>query len=151
MAMKDLALLLLRISGLILAVNHGWGKVSGLLSGEGSRFISGVQGMGFPLPGVFAWAAALSETLGGILVGIGLFTRIGASFAAFTMCVAAFLRHNVHRQLLSAVGISPLTEDAVKQLGNPESAVLYMLIFLAIVILGPGKISIEGAFRKGKG
>jgi putative oxidoreductase len=150
MAMKDVALLLLRISGLILAVNHGWGKISSLVSGEGSRFISGLEGMGFPLPGLFAWAAAISETLGGILVGVGLLTRVGASFAAFTMFVAGFVRHQAHRQVLSAIGISPLSEETVKQMGNPEMAVLFMLMFIAIAILGPGKISIEGALRKGK-
>jgi putative oxidoreductase len=37
---------------------------------------------------VFAWAAALSEFLGGIFLALGLFTRLAAFFIACTMLVA---------------------------------------------------------------
>jgi uncharacterized membrane protein YphA (DoxX/SURF4 family) len=60
---NDLALVLLRLAGLYLAVGHGWGKVVALASGEGGRFIEGVAELGFPAPGLFAWAAALDELL----------------------------------------------------------------------------------------
>lgn len=150
MGLKDVALLLLRISGILLAVNHGWGKIASLTSGEGTRFMSGLGEMGFPMPGVFAWAAALSEMLGGALVAVGLFTRIAAPFAAFTMFVAAFLRHKAHLQVVSALGIAPLTEEAVKKLGNPELASLYFFVFFALAALGPGRISLDHILR-GKG
>ena len=58
---SDVALLLLRLSGLGLALAHGYGKVVALSTGQGDRFIAGVEALGFPLPGLFAWAAALAE------------------------------------------------------------------------------------------
>ena len=73
---SDVGLGFLRLAGLGLAY-HGYQKIFG---GNMSRFAGGVEDMGFPLPIVFAWAAALSELVGGAL-------------AATTMFVAAFLHH----------------------------------------------------------
>ena len=62
---KDLALFVLRLSGLGLAFGHGWQKVAMLSSGGGDRFVAGVEALGFPMPLVFAWAAGLAELVGG--------------------------------------------------------------------------------------
>ncbi len=140
---RDLALLFLRLSGLLLALNHGWGKVVMLASGQGAGFVSGVGGMGFPLPAVFAWAAALSEFAGGLLVGLGLATRPSASFAAFTMAVAAFLGHKAHLQILSAIGVARVPAEQIKAWGNPESALIYLFAFIAVLVFGPGRLSID--------
>ena len=48
---SDVALLVLRLSGLGLAFAHGWPKVSSFIAGEGGRFIEGVERLGFPLEG----------------------------------------------------------------------------------------------------
>ena len=86
----DAGLLLLRIClGLGMAY-HGWGKVFG---GHMEGFAKGVAAMGFPAPAFFAWAAALSELAGGILVAAGIGTRYAAFFILMTMFVAAFVRH----------------------------------------------------------
>ena len=69
---------------------HGYGKVFG---GHMEMLTEGVSKMGFPLPVLFAWAAALSEFLGGLLVIVGFQTRIAATFIFITMCVAAFGVH----------------------------------------------------------
>jgi putative oxidoreductase len=139
---RDLGLLILRLAGLYLAIGHGWGKVLGLASGE-SRFIEGVANMGFPVPIVFAWAAALSELVGGTAMALGLFTRWAAAFAAATMFVAAFVRHRAASQLLSWIGIAPATEDQLKGWGNPELATLFLLVCVAVALLGPGRFSID--------
>ena len=55
--MTDAALFVLRLSGLGLALAHGWPKIERLLSGQGAPFIEGVANLGFPYPTVFAWAA----------------------------------------------------------------------------------------------
>jgi putative oxidoreductase len=56
--------LLLRLAGLYLALGHGLGKVTGLAGGD-SRLPEALAGMGFPMPVLFAWAAALAELAGG--------------------------------------------------------------------------------------
>ena len=97
---RDIALLVLRLSGLALAVLHGWGKVVSLANGQGQRFVEGVAAMGFPAPALFAWAAALAEFGGGLLVFLGLASRLAAASAAFTMLVAAVARRASHLRFL---------------------------------------------------
>src|SRR4029453_14202222 len=128
---RDIGLLLLRLAGVYLALAHGWGKVAGLVSGQG-RFLQGVTEMGFPLPVVFAWAAALSEFVGGLLVALGPFTPFPAVFPPVPMLVAAFGRHHAIRQLLSWLGVAPVPEETVKAWGSPELAVAYLLIIVAV-------------------
>src|SRR5262245_59423399 len=102
---RDLGLLILRLAGGGLALAHGWGKVVALAAGQGERLVAGVAELGFPAPGLFAWAAGLAEFAGGLLVVIGLATRVSAVFAAFTMFVAAFGRHKAHLHLLGLLGV----------------------------------------------
>jgi putative oxidoreductase len=83
----------LALGGIFIA--HGAQKVLGSFSGPGfNTFIS------YPAPFAFmrpAWlwmaAAAISEFVGGILVVLGLLTRVGAFFIAITMIVAIFGVH----------------------------------------------------------
>ncbi len=139
---RDLGLMILRLAGLSLAIGHGWGKVVGLASGE-SRFLEGVTNMGFPMPIVFAWAAALSELVGGTAMALGLFTRWAAAFAAATMFVAAFVRHRAFSQFLSWIGVAPATDESLKAWGNPELATIFLLVCAAVALLGPGRFSID--------
>ena len=86
----DFGLLLFRFFvGATMAFSHGLGKLP-----PSEQLIQGVTGMGFPLPVVFAWAAALSEFVGGLFIAAGLFTRLATVFLAFTMGVAAFVVHS---------------------------------------------------------
>lgn len=146
----DLALLVLRLAGLGLALAHGWGKVAMLASGAGGRFVEAIAAMGFPAPAVFAWAAALAEFAGGLLVAVGLGTRLAAGFAAFTMLVAAFGRHHAHGQLLSWLGLAPVPAETLKAWGNPELALVYLAIFLALALVGPGRFSADRALGRGR-
>jgi putative oxidoreductase len=140
---KDIALLLLRLTGIGLAVAHGWGKVSALATGGGDRFIGGVEALGFPLPALFAWAAALAEFGGGLFVALGIGARVSAAFAASTMFVAAFARHKFHLHLLVSLGLMRASPDVVKGWGNPEMALIYLVCFLAIVLMGGGRFSLD--------
>lgn len=88
-------------------------------------FAEGVGAMGFPIPLFFAWAAALSEFLGGILVAVGLKTRAAALFICMTMAVAFFIRHRL---------------DPFKA---KELALLYMGIAGALVLTGAGRFSLD--------
>jgi putative oxidoreductase len=148
---QDLALLLLRLAGLGLALAHGWGAVERLFAGEAARSIEGVAKLGFPQPELFAWAAALSEFVGGICVALGLATRPAAALAAFTMGVAAFARHRAHEHLLVALGMRQATPETLEAWGDPEKALLYLVVFLVVLIAGPGRYALDARFgRKGR-
>lgn len=140
---KDLGLLLLRLAGGGLALAHGWGKVVSLSAGQGERFIAGVAELGFPAPGLFGWAAALAEFVGGLCVVLGLATRVAATLAAFTMAVAAFARHKAHLQLFAHLGLLQVTPDTLKAWGNPELALVYLAVFLAVALIGPGRFALD--------
>lgn len=144
---RDIAVLVLRLAGLGLAFAHGWGKVVALAAGEGDRLVAGVEALGFPAPTLFAWAAALSELVGGLFVALGLATRVAALFAAVTMAVAAFLRHRFHFHLLDATGLVDASPDELERWGNPEMALVYLLVFLAVALTGPGRFSFDHLVR----
>lgn len=117
----DVGLLFLRVfAGLSLALAHGVGKFP-----PSERFIGGAAEMGFPLPVLFAWAAALSESVGGLLLAVGLITRPAAFFILVTMLVAAFVR----------------------QAGDPflerELALLYGAVALQFLLTGPGRLAVD--------
>lgn len=122
------ALLALRIfTGLSMALAHGLGKIP-----PSEAFITSTGNLGFPFPLFFAWAAALSEFLGGILLALGLFTRPSAMFLGFTMLTAAFLRH----------ADDPFT--------GKEKALLYLVICIFLILTGSGKFGLDHNFQKKK-
>ncbi len=124
----DVGLLILRVlTGLFMA-SHGYGKI--FTEGRMEQFTEGVAEMGFPLPIVFAWSAALSELLGGLLLAAGLFTRYAAFLIFCTMTVAAFIAH----------GDDPFS---VK-----EKALLFWTISLAVMFLGAGQYAVDRLIRK---
>jgi putative oxidoreductase len=117
----DVGLLVLRLSvGLMMAFGHGLGKVP-----VSERFVSGVAEMGFPMPTLFAWSAALSELVGGIFIALGLLTRPSSLMLLVTMAVAVFLRH----------GDDPFSKR--------ELGLLYGAACIALAVAGPGRFSID--------
>src|ERR1051325_7752806 len=71
-------------------IAHGSQKVLGAFNGPGFKsYVSGTTPFGFMRPAWF-WlaAAAFSEFGGGILVGLGFLTRVGAFFIACVMITA---------------------------------------------------------------
>ena len=142
----DIALLVLRLAGLGLAVFHGWPKLQALVAGT-SRFADGLASMGFPMPAVFAWAAALAETAGGVLVFVGFGTRIAAALCAITMLVAAFTRHHALDLFLWKVGLKDVTPEMAKAWGSPELALVYLLAFVALALAGGGRLSLDRGRR----
>jgi putative oxidoreductase len=147
---KDIALLILRLAGLALAFLHGWSKVDQLIWGDPTGRFESIANLGFPMPGFFAWCLALTEFGGGLLITFGLFTRVLASFAAFAMFVATFMRHKLHLQILVGLGAINVPEETVESWGNPETALLFLLIMLSLVLMGAGRISLDHLFGKSK-
>jgi putative oxidoreductase len=80
----------IRLALAAVMIGHGAQKVLGTFGGPGfSAYIAGNTPFTFMRPTWF-WlaAAAFSELVGGLLVGIGLLTRVGAFFIACVMLTA---------------------------------------------------------------
>jgi putative oxidoreductase len=147
---RDTALLALRLCGLGLAL-HGWPKLVALTAeGADAGFVAGVARLGFPTPLLFAWAAAIAELAGGLLVAIGLFTRTAAAFCAATMMVAAFLRHRLADHVLAWVGAIEPEAATVERWGDPELAAVYLAVFVALALMGGGRFSVDRFLRRPK-
>jgi putative oxidoreductase len=114
--------------GVIIFV-HGIGKLLNI--GPASPGIEGftdyLANLMVPFPEVFAWIVALVETIGGILIFIGLFARYASALIVIDMAVATWLVH--------------IPQGLVKSGG--ELPIVLGLIAIALVISGPGKLSIE--------
>jgi putative oxidoreductase len=100
------------------------------------------------MPIVFAWLAALAEFVGGLCIALGIGTRIAAGFAAFTMFVATFFRHRLLQHILVWLGTMSPPEDVVASWGSPERAATYMLIFIALILMGGGRFSLDRLVKR---
>ena len=116
----DISLLLLRLYAGITMASVGLDKIP-----LPSWMIDQVISMGFPLPTFFAWLACFSEFAFGILIALGLLTRISAFFLAFTMAVASF----------GFQGVTPLIDMHI--------AHHYVWTFVLYLAIGPGSWSID--------
>ena len=83
-----------------------------------------------PLPPMLI-AAGVIELVAGVLVTVGLFTRLAAFVASGEMAVAYFMGH-------ATKGFWPAVNGG-------EGAILYCFIFLYLAAAGPGAWSIDGA------
>jgi putative oxidoreductase len=63
---------------------HGWGKI---MIGPTDAFLKGYADMGFSPPGFWFWASTTIETLSGIALILGLFTRLFAAAAAIELLI----------------------------------------------------------------
>ncbi len=63
---------------------HGWGKI---MVGPTDAFLKAFADMGFTPPGVWFWASTTIETLSGIALILGLFTRFFAAAAAIELLI----------------------------------------------------------------
>jgi putative oxidoreductase len=148
---SSFGLFVLRLAGLYMAWGHGHGKFMALMHGEAQGFIGAVTSMGFPQPVLFAWLAASAEFIGGLLIFLGLATRVAAAFVAIDVFVAAFFMHHALQQSLSAIGVAPVPPETLEQWHSPELAIVYMLIALALVFTGPGRISLDAMIGRRMG
>jgi putative oxidoreductase len=125
---RDVGLLVLRAGiGLSMAIAHGWSKMAA--GPEGWARLGGamdsVFGIGF-LPTFWGFAAAFAEFGCALLIVVGLLTRPAALILVFNMFVAA-MTHILGE-------------------GSPAHALEFMVVFLTIFLIGPGKYSLDDAF-----
>lgn len=89
---RDLGPLILRIGLALVFWAHGWPKLNPNSEMKGTAGFAGfLKQMGTPLPTFFAWVVALLETVGAVLLILGLGTRILALGFAIDMLVAIYL------------------------------------------------------------
>ncbi len=124
-ANKDYFYFVFRVFVGLLFLQHGLQKLFGAFGGLG-----GNPAELFSLMGL----AGIIETLGGLGIALGLFTRLVAFVAGIEMLVAYFMAHTPN-------GPVPL-------LNLGELPLLYFASFLVIMVYGAGKWSIEKALMK---
>ena len=88
----------------------------------------------FPMPGPLPpmlMAAGVIELVAGVLITVGLFTRLAAFIASGEMAIGYFMMH-------APQGFWPAVNKG-------EGAILFCFIFLYLAAAGPGAWSIDGA------
>ncbi len=129
----EIGFLLLRVAmGGMLFYFHGYDKLKAaigyLFRGQEWGFVGFVGSLGFPLPSFFAVCAALAESIGGLLLAVGLFTRYSSIFVCFTMLVAVY--HHSRTD------------------GRIEGAAVYAVAALFFFFAGSGKYALDAKLRK---
>jgi putative oxidoreductase len=124
-----LAPLLIRLTVGVVFIGTGWGKLNNMAS-----TVENFQGWGIPFPELNARVASCTEFFGGILILVGLGSRLVALPLAFTMVVAIL---TAKREGID--GFQTL-------LGFEEWS--YMIMFLTIAIIGPGAVSLDALIAR---
>lgn len=122
--LQDIPLLLMRFSVGYLFMVTGWGKLHTL-----DKVASYFNSINIPFPELNALLVANIECWGGLLLILGLMTRLISIPLAVTMVVAVFVAH-----------ISDI--NSLKDLVN-ELPWNLLIILIALIFFGPGKISLD--------
>ena len=117
----NILVLVLRICIAAFMLSHGLPKLEKLLAGGEIQFGNPI-GLG---PSLSLILVVFAEFFCSILIGIGLGTRLATIPLMVTMLVAAFISH----------GADPF--------GRKEGALLYLLIYISLFVLGSRKYSID--------
>ena len=118
-------LALLRIMAALLFMEHGTAKLF--------HFPVPQPGVPDPLPPLLL-AAAVIEVVGGVLVTLGLFTRLAAFLMAGEIAIGYFLFH--------------FPQSFWPVVNQGDAAILFCFIFLYISAAGPGAWSVDGARKR---
>jgi putative oxidoreductase len=124
--LHDLALLLLRLVAGAMLMQHGGQKLFGLPPAPDHPF------SGAPALLSKFWIAGVLEAFGGLLLAMGLLTRIVAFLLAGELAVAYFTVH-------APRGFFPI-------LNQGELAALYCFVFLFFAAAGGGRYSLDHLF-----
>lgn len=124
---NDIGLLLLRVvAGLVLLYGHGFGKLSVIFSGQEIKFMDPI-GIG-ATPSFYL--AAFAEGICAILLVLGLFSR----FATLILSVNFLIIFIVHA-FIAGDGFAVL-----------ELRFLFLVSFISLTLLGPGRLSLDYLF-----
>jgi len=130
----------LRLALAIVMIAHGSQKVLGSFGGPGFKaFIAGSTPFTSFMRPAWLWLgmAALSELIGGVLVGLGFLTRVGAFFIACVMLTAVAGVHWPNGLFAANRGY--------------EYPMALLAIALTLLITGGGQASVDQALSGGRG
>ncbi|MFZ0406486.1 MAG: DoxX family protein [Cyanobium sp.] len=123
--LANIGLLLLRLTIGVMMIHHGQEKLA-----DPQQFANTyVASLHLPFPLFFAYAAGFSELIGSWLLILGLLSPLGALAITGTMTVAAY-------QHILTAGLNIYVLELV---------VLYLGGSVALLLLGPGRFSFDGA------
>ena len=120
--LRPLALLLLRCGLALVFLFHGYPK----LFGKTAVFISAFQAIG--LPAYFVYIAGVVEVVGGLMLALGLYTRVAALLLALDM-VAAIWKYNL--------------SEGIYAVSEYELPLVLGLAALAVASIGAGAFSLD--------
>ncbi|MET3601289.1 DoxX family protein [Martelella mangrovi] len=116
-------LALLRVVTGLLYLEHGTQKILHFPISE----------MHPPMFSIF-WVAGILELVGGVLIIVGLYTRISAFVLSGAMAVAYFMVH--------------APQSFFPVLNGGDAAILFCFVFLYLVFAGPGAFSLDGKIKR---
>jgi putative oxidoreductase len=130
---QDISLLIARVfTGYLMLSLHGWGKITagtdrwkGL--GSGLSDLIGLDFLSIPL----GFMASFAESIGALLIILGLTSRPAAFLLAFTMFVA------VYKKLPGGIK-------------GAELPLLFLCLSLVIMLSGAGKYSLDHLLKRKK-
>lgn len=125
--LTDIALFLLRVTvGFLMAYSHGWRKMLKLFADDPIKFADPF-GIGAPAS---LGLTVFAEVLCSILLIFGLFTRMATIPLIIMMLTIIFVVH---------------WDDPFNKI---EFALLYLIPYLCILLMGPGRFSLDNLFSK---
>jgi putative oxidoreductase len=124
----DFGLLLLRLGAAgLLFFGHGWPKLA-TFAAKSATFPDPL-GMG---PAMSLGLVVFAEVACSVLVAIGLFTRLAVAPILIFFAVAVFVQH------------------AHDPWSKKEFVLIYSLPFLALLLAGPGSLSVDAAMERSR-
>jgi len=127
--LSEVALLVVRVIVGIVIGAHGWQKLT--VIGPANFGQSFLAQSGVPLPIFMGYVVTCTEVIGGILLIVGLLSRLAALLLTINLVIATLLV-NIHVGLLSST-------DGV----GAELPLALIAGFLAILSVGPGRLSLD--------
>src|SRR5829696_2503341 len=123
--------LVVRVSGGVVMAAHGWQK----LQGGPANFGQALAGLGVPLPTLMAYVVTFVELIGGILLIVGLLSRLAALLLTIDLVMAI---------VLVKVNIGLLSPTDGSGVGA-ELDLALIAGFLVVLLVGPGRLSVDQA------
>lgn len=131
----DVAITTIRLALAVMIIPHGLQKTIGAFGGYGFSGTMGFFTETMGIPALFAFLAIMAESLGGLALALGLFSRIAALGVGVTMLVAALTSHIQNGFFMNWFG---------NQKGEGfEFHILAIAMALAVILRGGGSLSVD--------